>query len=103
MGEYRFWLSAIPKNHQRVGKKMGRQKDGTAKRWDGKKMECYPLVFIFLPNHFFAHWTSTSRPSSRVSILNTPSICGSPPPSGSWDCSCHGYFCESQNPFEGFA
>ena len=28
MGKHRFWLSAIPKNHQRVGKKMGRQKDG---------------------------------------------------------------------------
>ena len=33
MGEYRFWLSAIPKNHQRVGKKMGRQKNGAAKKW----------------------------------------------------------------------
>jgi len=32
-------------------------------------MECYPLVFIFLPNHFFAHFLLVSqalRFSSRV-------------------------------------
>ena len=35
---------------------MGRQKNGAAKKWDGKKMERYPLAFIFLPSNFFAQF-----------------------------------------------
>ena len=54
MGEYRFWLSAIPKNHQRVGKKMGRQKNGAAKRWDGKKMGRQKNGALSPGFHFFA-------------------------------------------------
>ena len=49
MGEYRFWLSAIPKNHQRVGKKMGRQKNGAAKKWSVIPWFSFFCPTIFLP------------------------------------------------------
>ena len=49
MGEYRFWLSAIPKNHKRVGKKMGRQKNGVAKKWSVIPWFSFFCPTIFLP------------------------------------------------------
>jgi hypothetical protein len=61
MGEYRFWLSAIPKNHQRVGKKMGRQKNGVAKKWSVIPWFLFFCPTIFLPTSYWSHKPSGSQ------------------------------------------